>query len=119
LVTATLSRYCERLAIVPVGGMRRWGRAFLSLLGGGTATEGAFAVPELRRLVQQWATDVSFDAALGTSSSMAPYLRRLDLRNRPVVVDLVDVDSQKWLDYAAASCGPRACLYQLEGRRLR
>ena len=118
-VISTLSGYCERLAIVPVGGMRRWGRAFLSLVGGGTVTEGAFDVPELRRIVQQWSADVSFDAALGFSSSMAPYLRRLDLRGRPIVVDLIDVDSQKWLDYAAASSGPRAWLYRLEGKRLR
>jgi sugar transferase (PEP-CTERM/EpsH1 system associated) len=35
------------------------------------------------------------------------------------VVDLVDVDSQKWLDLAAAGRGPRAWLYGVEGRRLR
>jgi sugar transferase (PEP-CTERM/EpsH1 system associated) len=35
------------------------------------------------------------------------------------VIDLVDVDSQKWFDYAAAHRGPRAWLYRAEGRRLR
>jgi sugar transferase (PEP-CTERM/EpsH1 system associated) len=35
------------------------------------------------------------------------------------VVDLVDVDSQKWLDYAAVSRGPLRWLYAAEGRRLR
>ena len=37
----------------------------------------------------------------------------------PAVVDLIDVDSRKWLDYAAAGRGPRAWLYRLEGQRLR
>ena len=37
----------------------------------------------------------------------------------PTVIDLVDVDSQKWLDYGAAGTGPRSWLYRLEGRRLR
>jgi len=50
---------------------------------------------------------------------MAPYLRMAELRSTPAVVDLVDVDSQKWLDYAAASRGPRRLLYQTEGQRLR
>jgi sugar transferase (PEP-CTERM/EpsH1 system associated) len=35
------------------------------------------------------------------------------------VVDLVDVDSQKWLDYAAASPWPKRSLYRLEARRVR
>jgi sugar transferase (PEP-CTERM/EpsH1 system associated) len=49
---------------------------------------------------------------------MAPYLRLPELRDLPAVVDLVDVDSQKWLDYAAAG-GPRAWLYRTEADRLR
>jgi sugar transferase (PEP-CTERM/EpsH1 system associated) len=50
---------------------------------------------------------------------MVPYLRLPELRRLPAVVDLVDVDSQKWLDYARASRGPRAWLHAAEGRRLR
>jgi sugar transferase (PEP-CTERM/EpsH1 system associated) len=34
-------------------------------------------------------------------------------------VDLVDVDSQKWLDYAASTRGPRSWLFHVEARRLR
>jgi polysaccharide biosynthesis protein PslH len=34
-------------------------------------------------------------------------------------VDLIDVDSQKWFDYAAADGGLRGLLYRTEGRRLR
>ncbi len=37
----------------------------------------------------------------------------------PAVVDLVDVDSQKWLDYAAVEPRPLAWLHGAEGRRLR
>jgi sugar transferase (PEP-CTERM/EpsH1 system associated) len=42
-----------------------------------------------------------------------------ELRDVPAVIDLIDVDSQKWLDYAEADRGPRAWLYRTEGRRLR
>jgi sugar transferase (PEP-CTERM/EpsH1 system associated) len=50
---------------------------------------------------------------------MVPYLRRAELRDVPAVIDLVDVDSQKWFDYAAGRRGPKAWLYRTEGRRLR
>jgi sugar transferase (PEP-CTERM/EpsH1 system associated) len=41
------------------------------------------------------------------------------LQDVPAVIDLIDVDSQKWLDYAEADRGPRAWLYRTEGCRLR
>src|SRR5262245_65889796 len=50
---------------------------------------------------------------------MVQYLRRGALRHVRAVVDLVDVDSEKWFDYAAASPFPKRWLYGLEGRRLR
>src|SRR5437588_12352765 len=47
--TAELRRLCERVAVVPVSGKRRWLRAGMSLLGGRSLSEGAFAEPGLRR----------------------------------------------------------------------
>jgi sugar transferase (PEP-CTERM/EpsH1 system associated) len=114
-----LERFCARVAVVPVS---RWGRrlrAGLSLLRGRSATVGAFDVPALRRLVRTWAGDLRFDAVLASASSMVPYLQLPELRAIPAVVDLVDVDSQKWFDYAAASRAPACWLYQTEGQRLR
>jgi sugar transferase (PEP-CTERM/EpsH1 system associated) len=52
-------------------------------------------------------------------SSMVQYLDLPGLRNVRTVVDLVDVDSQKFFDYAATAHRPKNWLYQLEGRRLR
>jgi sugar transferase (PEP-CTERM/EpsH1 system associated) len=50
---------------------------------------------------------------------MVPYLQLPELRCVPAIVDLVDVDSQKWFDYAAAGRGPRRWLFRTEGKRLR
>jgi sugar transferase (PEP-CTERM/EpsH1 system associated) len=52
-------------------------------------------------------------------SSMVQYLRVPGLERVPAVVDLVDVDSQKWFDYAEGSHGLKRWLFRLEGRRLR
>jgi len=116
---AALRRHCERVAVVRLGRWTRWASALGSFTFGGTVTEGAFRSAALRAVVREWAAATAFDAAVVSASSMVPYLRLAALRDVPAVVDLVDVDSQKWFDYAAVSRGPAACLYGTEGRRLR
>lgn len=118
-VRAELERYCVRLGIVPVGGWTRWVRGAASLVCGRTVTEGVFRVPAFARLVKEWARGTRYHAALTSSSSMVPYLDLPELRGLPAIVDLVDVDSQKWLDYALTARGWRAWLYRTEGWRLR
>ena len=116
---AALSHLCERVEVVRLGPRSRWLRALGSLARGHTITEGAFDSPPLRAVLRRWARGTQFHAALASASSLIPYLRLEELRGVPAVVDLVDVDSQKWLDYAAAGRGLRAWLYRTEGRRLR
>jgi sugar transferase (PEP-CTERM/EpsH1 system associated) len=114
-----LERLCDRLAIIPLESRRRWLRAGWSLATGGTASVGAFRSRKLVEVLQSWTGETTFDVALASASSMAPYLRLPALREVPAVVDLVDVDSQKWLDYAASARPPKKWLYQREGHALR
>src|SRR5438876_12297577 len=74
-----LRRLCERVAVVPVSGKARWVRAGLSLLAGGSLSEGAFAEPGLRRVIGEWAAETPFTAAVVSASSMTPYLRLREL----------------------------------------
>jgi sugar transferase (PEP-CTERM/EpsH1 system associated) len=115
---AVLRHYCHRLAVVHLG-HTRWLRALASLMSGRTVSEGAFHSPTLADTLHDWSRDTTFHAALASSSAMAPYLRSPELESIPSVVDLVDVDSQKWLDYASAGSGWRTWLYRTEGQRLR
>jgi sugar transferase (PEP-CTERM/EpsH1 system associated) len=116
---AALEGLCARVAVVPLGRWSRWLWALGAAGTGRSISEGAFHSRALRRLVRRWAQETPFHAALASASSVAPYLCTPDLRQVPAVVDLIDVDSQKWLDYAAAGRGPRAWVYRLEGRQLR
>ena len=116
---AALEQYCERLAVVRLGSLTRWPRALGSLALGRTVTEGAFGAPALRTTLRQWARETQFHAAIASGSSMVGYLRMDELSAVPAVVDLQDVDSQKWLDYAETCSGPRGLLYRIEGHRLR
>jgi sugar transferase (PEP-CTERM/EpsH1 system associated) len=117
--TAELNRLCERVAVVPVGQRGRWVKAGWSLLTGRSLSEGLFAEAALRRVIREWTAETPFRAAVVSASSLVPYLRRDGLEKTPAVVDLVDVDSQKWLDFAAASRVPKRWLYRLEARRVR
>jgi polysaccharide biosynthesis protein PslH len=114
-----LEKLADRVAVVRQRAGERWARALASFASGRTITEGAFHSPELCDLVRRWAGDTKYHVTLASASSLAPYLRLKELEGVPAVVDLMDVDSQKWLDYARASHGPRAWLYGVEGRRLR
>ena len=115
---AELGRLAERVAVVPVD-RSRWLRAGASLTAGRSLSEGAFASPALRRVVRGWAAERPLAAAVVSASSLAPYLTESALAGVPRFVDLVDVDSQKWADYAAAAAGPRRWLYRLEAARVR
>jgi sugar transferase (PEP-CTERM/EpsH1 system associated) len=117
-VVQALQRSCQRLAVVPLG-KTRWLRATAALLRGRSITAGAFQAPALRKVLSAWAGNTNFDVALASSSGMVPYLQQPELRSVPAVIDLIDVDSQKWFDYAASARGWRPLLYRLEGRRLR
>ena len=117
--TTELRSLCEAVEIVPASGKRRWLRAGGSLLTGGSLSEGLFAEPEFDAAIRRLARTQSWDASLVSASSLAPYLQRHGLPNHPRFVDLVDVDSQKWFDYADAVGGPKHWLYTLEGHRVR
>jgi sugar transferase (PEP-CTERM/EpsH1 system associated) len=115
---AALADLCERVEIVPVRRFGRWARGGVSLLTGGSLSEGAFFDARLARTVRAWAAETGgFAAAVASASSLAPYFRHL--RGTPAVFDMMDVDSQKWLDFADATGGPKRLLYRLEAARVR
>lgn len=115
---AALEAWCERVAVVRLGRTSRWLRATKSLAFGRSASEGLFASPDLKPVIDGWTQAVRFDAAIAFCSSMVPYLRARSLKNVPAVIDLVDVDSEKWRDYAKTAAFGKRQLFALEGRRV-
>lgn len=117
---AALTKVSDRLAIVPHAGKKRYLRGAMSLACGGTVTEGLFESPMLLSVIRQWEQSARYTAALASSSGIARYIHK-PILNSPcrVWIDLIDVDSQKWLDYSASSSFPMSFIYGMEGRRLR
>lgn len=120
---AVLKSYCQRTAFVPWRPYGRWIHAGLSLLSGSTMTEGLFSSTALRRQIRAWAANTTYDRVVVFCSSMYPYSRLPELKSIPLITDIVDVDSQKWFDYAAVSTGIKGLfkrrIFETEGRRLR
>jgi sugar transferase (PEP-CTERM/EpsH1 system associated) len=86
---------------------------------GRSATEGLFESRELAAIIDRWAGETTYDRVLAYCSSMGRYAEVGPLKRVPCVIDLVDVDSQKWFDYATGAFGAARWLYRLEGRRVR
>ena len=118
-----LRQRCAELVAVVLPPSMRWIRGAWRLASGASATEGIFHSPVLKATVGRWASQIRFDAVVVFCSSMIQYLDVPGLSGVPVVADLVDVDSQKWFDYADQTHGILASfkrwLYRLEGRRVR
>jgi sugar transferase (PEP-CTERM/EpsH1 system associated) len=116
---AELRRLCERVAVVPVPRLRMLRAAAWAALSGGSLSQGAHLSTDLTRQVDDWQRAEPFAAAVASASSLTPYLLRASLRGVPRFVDVVDVDSQKWADFAAAARPPRRWLYRFEAERVR
>jgi len=93
-----------------------------SLLKGltGLATGGPLSLPyfrsrSLRQRLAGRMAEAPYDLVYASSTPTAQYARALGL---PVVMDFVDVDSDKWRQYAERSRPPLSWLYRTEGRRL-
>ncbi|HAY80137.1 MAG TPA: sugar transferase [Planctomycetaceae bacterium] len=114
-----LSQLCHRITYAQLHPQLRWLHGARSLLSGRTVTEGLFQARQLRKTVTAWSGDTSFDATLVFCSSMFQYLKTPALQQTPTVVDLVDVDSEKWFDYASGNRGLKRWLYHLEAKRVR
>jgi sugar transferase (PEP-CTERM/EpsH1 system associated) len=92
-------------------------RSAVSLFSSRPLTLGYFYSRTLRSLIDKKLRNEEFDLIFVFCSSMAQYVEDVYAISR--VIDFVDVDSEKWLQYSCYSRFPYAWLYALESRRLR
>lgn len=72
----------------------------------------------LAQWVDRTAADRKPVLNFGFSSQVAPYLMRPSSRSTPTVIDFVDVDSDKWAQYAAGKSFPMSWIYRREAEKL-
>ena len=82
-------------------------------------TTSYFSSDRLRRWVGELARAKRIDRVVAFSSAMAPVLTaQRDIDPARVILDMVDIDSDKWRQYAATARGPLSWIYRREARVL-
>ena len=107
---------CAEVCALPLNPPAARIRSLSGLAQGQPLTLRYYDDRRLRTWVQRTIATQDIAAIVVFSSSMAQYAEGHD--GIPVLVDLVDVDSAKWTDYAAAHAWPVSWLYRREGERL-
>jgi sugar transferase (PEP-CTERM/EpsH1 system associated) len=110
-----MARYCRTISMFPSN--RRW-CFFKSMVGallGKSFSEGYFFSLRAWLTIKRLHRQNHYSAMMGCSSSTAPYLLN---RNSLRILDLVDVDSQKWLHLARQTPFPRSLVYFFEAGRV-
>ena len=112
-----LARWCASVRIIRL--RKPWAklRAMATLPTARPLSLGYFGSWQIKRLVRHALAKQNFDAIFVYSSAMAQYVP-LDWRSR-TIIDLVDVDSEKWREYAERTSPPESWLYKVEAERLR
>src|SRR5262245_32902973 len=104
-----LKEFCRNVEVVVLGRAVALARGALALAMGGSFSEGFYSSSVMAQLIASVARERPFDVAWAFSSVMAQYL---DLARAPRrIADCVDVDSEKWQQYADDSKQPQRFFY--------
>ena len=118
-----LRDFASDVAIARIDGRSRRLLSLRAVLGSRSITETHFHSKPLQETVDGWIDDRAFDGVMCVCAPMAEYVFRSRhaegrLKGAVKVMDLIDVDSVKWAQYATESRGPVAWLYGRESRML-
>lgn len=111
-----LAAYCHELTVARVHPKLARLRSLPYLLTGTPLTLPYFYSAELAAAVRKAVSLRSYDRIFVYSSAMAQYVQSVDFI--PMVMDLVDVDSDKWTQYADYAKFPFSAVYRREARTL-
>ena len=111
-----LRALCADLACFPLHPRLQKLRALARARPGRPLTLDYFHSAPLRRWVDETLARERIDRIFVYSSAMAPYV--MEAQDARKVLDLVDVDSSKWTDYAAQARWPMRRVWSREGRTL-
>lgn len=113
-----LEAMCSRVRIDRIRKIPALARGGFELVRGKPLSLGWFQSAAFAKWVREVSRETAFDAVFAFSSSMGRYA--LDVPTHGArVMDLVDLDSEKWRQYAAMTRGPKSWLYRLEASRMK
>jgi len=111
-----LKKYCSDVTLIPLICRRQRILSILSMLKRKPLTEGYFSHPQMWEEVRNRLNTFQYDAIFVYSSSMSPYVATI--KGIPKLLDFVDSDASKWLQYAEYKAVPISWLYSYEGKKM-
>lgn len=111
-----LEAYCGETCYRPLPPLQARIRSAAGLVTGDPLSFPYYRDRKLQRWVDRIMQQRPIDAVVVFSSTMATYVQRYDDARR--VLDFVDVDSEKWRQYAPTASVPMRWIYAREGHRL-
>lgn len=113
----TLMQRCQSLRLLPLERNRALRRGLPAILGGQSITQAMYHDPQMQDWVNETIRDYPIEAIFLYSSAMAPYAADHG-SGRRVVMDFVDMDSDKWQQYAKSKRWPISLIYKREAEKL-
>lgn len=113
---AAVEALCAETCVRPLPPWRAGWRALAALARGEALTVGVYRDRVMRRWVERLLADHELELALCYSSGVAPFVMPHTQLRR--VMDFVDVDSDKWRQYAQQARAVKRMAYQREARHL-
>ncbi|MBU1752352.1 TIGR03087 family PEP-CTERM/XrtA system glycosyltransferase [bacterium] len=113
----TLKQYCVSVDVCMLSEWQSKLNACFGVFSSRPLTLSWYYSKQLRDMIQKKIRDEKFDLIFVVCSSMAQYVFNNDSMHK--VIDLMDVDSEKWFQYAKRTYFPHSWVYSLEAKRLR
>jgi sugar transferase (PEP-CTERM/EpsH1 system associated) len=114
----SLADLCESATTARISTRRKVVRGAAALLHQGTLTHALLDAPGFRRRLRDVVTRNVPDLVIAYCSGMARFALEAPLDRVPFVLDMVDVDSQKWAQLALAGRTPKHWIYRREAALL-
>jgi sugar transferase (PEP-CTERM/EpsH1 system associated) len=110
-----MRQYCHSVYAEKLSWGRSRAQALAALAMGRPFSTAFFQSPSMDRRVRESLASRGHDLIFVFSSSMAPYAEHASI---PRLLDMVDVDSDKWTQYGDRTPPPASWVWRAEGRRL-
>jgi sugar transferase (PEP-CTERM/EpsH1 system associated) len=115
---STLRDTARSVTTIRVPGIPNFLRAAASLPSSTPTTHSLLAAPELGARIDSIASSHPPDVVFAYCTGIAPAAFRPSVADRPLILDMVDVDSKKWAAMAQSARPPMSWIYRREARVL-
>jgi len=104
--------------IEPINKATKGLRAIEAVMRGESVTTAFFSSLAMRNWIDEIVTKKAIGDTIVFGSAMAPYLLKHRAMCRRAIFDMVDVDSDKWRQYARSSTGPKRWVFAREAKAI-